>query len=175
MHDRVLFTWVWGCEDTGTTVEHSLQCTTVTTESRWHEILARQQNSPQLDPEQGRIETVHAKQSRRDSQAEIQGGMGVLLNCQESSRSWFKRSASLATERRQNLVVWVTMVDSTEDWPVTPEDLPTPKSLLEEKKSTSAMLVTMKGETGITALVNPNDYSKLQRLGCMVARVSICR
>ena len=43
---------------TGTTDEHSTQRNTVTIESRWREILARQQNSSQLDPEQGRMEAV---------------------------------------------------------------------------------------------------------------------
>ena len=55
----------------------------------------------------------------------------MLVDCQESSRSLFKRSASLATERRQTLVAWATMVNKTDRrWPVTPEDLPTPESLL---------------------------------------------
>ena len=64
---------------------------------------------------------------------------------------------------------WLT--GQIEDWPVIPEDLPTPESSFEKKKSTSAMLVAMKGKTGVTALVNPNDYSKLQRLVCLVAWV----
>ena len=63
------------------------------------------------------------------------------------------------------------MTGQIEHWPVTPEDLPTPESLLEAKKSTSSILVTMKKETGVAALVNPNDYSKLQRLVCVVAWV----
>ena len=81
-------------KDTSTTNEHSTQRITVTTESRWREILARQQNSSQLDPEQGRMEAVRKTRSRRDSHADKQGGMGVLLDCRESSRSWFERSAS---------------------------------------------------------------------------------
>ena len=39
----------------------------------------------------------------------------------------------------------------------------------EEKKSTSALLVEMKAETGVTAVVNVNDYSKLHRLVCVTA------
>ena len=101
-------------KDTSTTNEHSTQRITVTTESRWREILARQQNSSQLDPEQGRMEAVRKTRSRRDSHADKQGGMGVLLDCRESSRSWFERSASLATEKRRTLVAWATMVDRTD-------------------------------------------------------------
>ena len=85
------------------------------------------------------------------------GSRGVLASQLKGDELWWRGPQ------------WLT--GQTEDWPVTPEDLPTPESSLEEEKSTSAMLVTIKGETDVAALVNPNDYSKLQRLVCVVAWV----
>ena len=85
------------------------------------------------------------------------GSRGVLASQLEGDELWWRGPQ------------WLT--GQIEDWPVTPEDLPTPESSLEKKKTTSAMLATMKKETGVAALVNPNDYSKLQRLVCVVAWV----
>ena len=57
---------------------------------------------------------------------------------------------------------WLT--GQIEDWLVTPEDLPTAESWLEEKSS-SAMLVTMTGETGIAASCKAAKASACGRLG----------
>ena len=51
------------------------------------------------------------------------------------------------------------------------ENFQTPESLLEVKKSTSALLVETKSEDGVAVVVPLNDYSKLQRLVCVVAWV----
>lgn len=57
---------------------------------------------------------------------------------------------------------WLT--GQPDDWPMITEDFKTPESCEEEKKSTSTLLVETKQETGISAVVDVNDYSKLQRL-----------
>ena len=64
---------------------------------------------------------------------------------------------------------WLT--GQIEDWPVTTEDFQTPETVSEEKKSTTALLVETKGETGVAAVINVNDYSKLHRLVCVTAWV----
>lgn len=64
---------------------------------------------------------------------------------------------------------WLT--GRKEEWPVKMENFQTPESLLEVKKTTTALVVETKGEEGIAAVVPLNDYSKLQKLVCVVAWV----
>ena len=85
------------------------------------------------------------------------GSRGVLASQLKGDELWWRGPQ------------WLT--GQIEDWPVTPKDLPAPESLLEAKKSTSALLVTMRKETGVAALVSLNDYSELQRLVRVVAWV----
>ena len=66
--------------NTGTTEEQSAKCATVTAASRWREILAGHQNSPQLNLKQGRMEAVCVIQSKRDSQADKQGEISKLFD-----------------------------------------------------------------------------------------------
>ena len=83
------------------------------------------------------------------------GSRGVLASQLKEDELWWRGPQ------------WLT--GRIEDWPVTAEVFRTPESVSEEKKSTSALLVEMKAETGVTAVVNVNDYSKLHRLVCVTA------
>ena len=51
-----------------------------------------------------------------------------------------------------------------EDWPVTTENYRTPESLIEEKKTVTAMLTGTEVGTGVSSVIHINDYSSLQRL-----------
>ena len=83
------------------------------------------------------------------------GSRGVLASQLKEGELWWRGPR------------WLT--GQKEDWPVMNEDFQTPETTSEEKKSTSVMLVETKEET--TAVVNVNDYSKLQRLVCVTAWV----
>ena len=83
------------------------------------------------------------------------GSRGVLASQLKEGELWWRGPR------------WLT--GQKEDWPVMNEDFQTPETTYEEKKSTSVMLVKTKEET--TAVVNVNDYSKLQRLVCVTAWV----
>lgn len=96
--------------------------------------------------------------------------MGVLLDLENLADLGAR--AVLASQLKEDELWgrgprWLT--GQKEDWPVTNEDFQTPKTTSEEKKSTSVMLVKTKEET--TAVVNMNDYSKLQRLVCVTTWV----
>ena len=80
----------------------------------------------------------------------------------------------LASQLKEDELWWCGpqwLTGHIKDWPVTTEDLQTPETVSEEKKSTTALLVETKGETGIAAVINVNDYSKLHRLVCVTAWV----
>ena len=80
----------------------------------------------------------------------------------------------LASQLKEDELWWLGprwLTGRKEDWPMKIENFQTPESLLEVKKSTSALLVETKGEDGVAVVVPLNDYSKLQRLVCVVAWV----
>ena len=80
----------------------------------------------------------------------------------------------LASQLKEDELWWCGpqwLTGQIEDWPVTTEDFQTPETVSEEKKSTTALLVETKGETGVAAVINVNDYSKLHRLVCVTAWV----
>ena len=57
---------------------------------------------------------------------------------------------------------WLTK--QPEDWTVTTESFRIPESLIEEKKTVIAMLTGTEVVTGISSVIDINDYSSLQRL-----------
>lgn len=54
---------------------------------------------------------------------------------------------------------------------ITTERLQTPESLLEQKKPTPVLLVEMRSEVCVAAVINLSDYSKLHKLVGVVAWV----
>ena len=74
---------------------------------------------------------------------------------------------ALASQLKENELWWLGpqwLIKKREDWPVTTEQLPTPESLLEQKKPTSALLVKTRSEVSVAAVINASDYSKLHKL-----------
>ena len=78
------------------------------------------------------------------------GSRGVLASQLKGSQLWWCGPA------------WLTK--QPEDWPVTTESFRIPESLIEEKKTVTAMLTGTEVVTGISAVIDINDYSSLQRL-----------
>jgi len=82
------------------------------------------------------MEAVCMTQSRRDSQTDKQGEMGVLFDLKKPSRSWFKRSANFPTEGRRTLVVWPQLLTGQKkDWPATSKDFQTSEISLEDSRA----------------------------------------
>ena len=78
------------------------------------------------------------------------GSRGVLASQLKGNQLWWCGPA------------WLTK--QPEDWPVTTESFRTPESSIEEKKSVTAMLTGKEIVTGISVVIDINDYSSLQRL-----------
>ena len=78
------------------------------------------------------------------------GSRGVLASQLKGNQLWWCGPA------------WLTK--QPEDWPETNHSFRTPESLIEEKKTVTAMLTGTEVVTGISAVIDINDYSSLQRL-----------
>ena len=73
----------------------------------------------------------------------------------------------LASQLKENQLWWhgpSWLTERQEDWPVLTESLRTPESLIEEKKSAAVMMTKAEIVSGISGVIDVNDYSTLQRL-----------
>ena len=73
----------------------------------------------------------------------------------------------LASQLKENQLWWCGpswLTERPEDWPVLTESLRTPESLIEEKKSAAVIMTKAEIVSGISGVIDVNDYSTLQRL-----------